>query len=161
MNKLRKYIPLLCIIIFAVLAAVALILPTPWSMERFMQLFMGIFLLQFSILKCFDLKGFAKGFAKYDLAAKRSSIYGLTYPFLELTLALGYLSNGGRLGVEWVYLATILLMGFGSAGIITALSKGLNTNCACLGTTLKVPLSTVAVTENVSMVVMAAFLLIK
>lgn len=159
MKALKKYTPLFSIILFAGLSSGALILTMHWSMELFMQLFMGIFLLQFSLLKVFDLKGFAKGFAKYDLAAKRSRIYGIAYPFLELSLALGYLSNGGTWGVQWVYLATIIIMGFGAIGVITALAKGLNTNCACLGTTLKVPLSTVAVAENVSMVAMATFLL--
>lgn len=159
MNKLKIYTPLIYIILFSVFAAAALMCCVSWDMERFMQLFMGIFLLQFSILKVFDLQGFAKGFARYDLAAKRSRTYGLVYPFLELTLALGYLSSGGTWGVKWVYISTIILMGFGSFVVITALSKGLNTNCACLGTTLKVPLSTVAITENISMVAMATFLL--
>lgn len=160
MKRLKNYAPLLFIILFAALAATALMQEIGWNMERFMQLFMGIFLLQFSLLKVFDLKRFAKGFGRYDLAAKRSTTYGLVYPFIELVLALGYLSKGYIWGIEWVYISTIALMGFGAMGVITALGKGLNINCACLGTTLNVPLSTVAVTENISMVAMATFLLI-
>jgi len=160
MSALKKYTPLFFIITFAALSATALMYFASSGMERFMQLFMGVFLLQFSLLKVLDLRGFAKGFAKYDLAAKRSKIYGMIYPFLEFTLALGYLSEGGAWGVEWVYISTIVLMGFGAIGVLVALSKGLNTDCACLGTTLKVPLSTVAVTENISMVAMATFQLI-
>jgi len=151
MNKLKKYIPLFVVIAISVVTALAMCSTAGFTMHRLMHLFMGIFLLQFAALKLYDIKGFAKGFALYDLLAKRLKIYGLIYPLLELTLALGYLSGGGN----WVYLSTICLMSFGAIGVFFALSKGLNINCACLGTTLKVPLSTVAVTENVSMVLMA------
>jgi len=121
-----------------------------------MHFFMGVFLLQFAALKLYDLPGFAIGFARYDLLASMVKPYALLYPFLEFTLALGYLTGGGK----WVYMSTIGLMGFGAVSVFVALQKGLNTNCACLGTTLKVPLSTVAVTENVSMVIMSTMLLI-
>jgi hypothetical protein len=134
----------------------ALSIDEGYALDRAMHLFMGLFLLQFSALKLFDVRGFAKGFAKYDLLAMRSRPYGLIYPFLELTLALGYLAGGAT----WIYIATFILMGFGALGVLRALAKGLDTNCACLGTTLKVPLSTVAITENVSMAAMAIFMFI-
>ena len=44
----------------------------------------------------------------------------------------------------------------GAIGVILALKKGLDINCACLGTSLKVPLSTVALTENLTMAIMAS-----
>jgi hypothetical protein len=155
-SKLAQYAPLVTIIGLAALGSVALSRTEGYSMDRFMHLFMGLFLLQFSALKLFDVRGFAKGFAKYDLLAMRSRTYGLIYPFLELTLALGSLAGGAI----WVYIATFILMGFGAVGVLRALAKGLDTNCACLGTTLKVPLSTVAITENVSMAAMAIFMFI-
>ncbi|MFT5904991.1 MAG: hypothetical protein ACI9E1_000580 [Cryomorphaceae bacterium] len=153
-SKLAQYAPLVTIIGLAVLGSIALSKHEGYTMDRFMHLFMGLFLLQFSALKLFDVRGFAKGFAKYDLLAMRSRPYGLIYPFLELTLALGYLAGGAI----WIYIATFILMGFGAVGVLGALAKGLDTNCACLGTSLKVPLSTVAITENVSMAVMAIFM---
>jgi len=153
-SKLAQYAPLVTIIGLAALGSIALSRHEGYTMDRFMHLFMGLFLLQFSALKLFDVRGFAKGFAKYDLLAMRSRPYGLIYPFLELTLALGYLAGGAT----WIYIATFVLMGFGAVGVLRALAKGLDTNCACLGTTLKVPLSTVAITENVSMAAMAIFM---
>ena len=155
-SRISQYMPLLTIIALAVLGALALAVNdgNELSFSRAMHAFMGLFLLQFSALKLFNVSGFAKGFAKYDLLAMRYRPYGFVYPFLELTLALGYLAGGG----VWVYLATFILMSFGGVGVITALAKGLNINCACLGTSLKVPLSTVAVTENVSMAVMSVFM---
>ncbi len=154
MNKLKQYLPLITIIVLSILAAGALSFHEEADMRRSMHIFMGVFLLQFAMLKFFDIKGFAKGFARYDLLAKKFKPYGLIYPFIELTLALGYLASAAN----WVYLTTIIVMGFGALGVVTALLKGLNINCACLGTFLKIPLSIVAITENVSMAIMAVVL---
>ena len=46
-------------------------------------------------------------------------------------------------------------MAWSALGVISALRRGLDVNCACMGTVLKVPLSTVALTENVGMGAMA------
>lgn len=153
---MKKYIPLIVVIGISAACSVVMSIGDPQFMSSSMHVFMGVFLLQFAALKLYDLSGFAKGFARYDLLASRLKGYALLYPFLEFTLALGYLTGGG----DWVYISTICLMGFGAVSVFVALKKGLNTNCACLGTTLKVPLSTVAVTENVSMVIMSTVLLI-
>lgn len=154
----RRYIPLITLITLAVLAAAAKQVDYgSWQPMPAMHDFMGVFLLIFSMLKLFDLAGFADGFQKYDLLAGRARGYALLYPFLELALALGYLS-------QWqprtVYLATIVLMTFGAIGVFRALAKGLDIQCACMGTTLNVPLSTVAVVENVGMVAMALAMLL-
>jgi len=123
-----------------------------------MRDFMGIFLLIFAMLKLFDVEGFADSFQKYDLLAAKSRGYAKLYPFLELGLALGYLS-------QWksplVFGATVILMSFGAAGVFRALRKGLDIRCACMGSSLNVPLSTVAVVENVGMVAMAGVMLVK
>lgn len=156
MKKLKKYTPLFVVIAIAGITSVVMCLSEGFTMQRLMHFFMGIFLLQFAALKLYDIKGFAKGFGRYDLLAKRVKAYGLVYPLLEFTLALGYLSGGGN----WVYVSTIVLMSFGAIGVFVALAKGLNIHCACLGTTLKVPLSTVAVTENISMTLMGIGLLL-
>lgn len=152
---MKRYLPLLIIVAAAILGGLALQQAGASGMKRLMEMVMGLFLLQFAILKLFDIPGFADGFQKYDLLAKPCRPYALLYPFLELALAMGYLASIG----QPVYIATIVLMGFGALGVLTALAKGMKTCCACLGTTLNVPLSTVAVTENVTMVVMASVML--
>lgn len=151
----RDYLPLLALLAVAGLAASAK-LPTygPAAGGRhWMHDFMGFFLAVFALLKLFDLPGFADGFQKYDLLAKSFRPYALAYPFLELALGLGYLA-------EWrpamLYPATMLVLGFGALGVIQALRKGLNVHCACMGNILKVPLSTVALTEDLGMAAMAA-----
>ncbi|GHC44995.1 MauE/DoxX family redox-associated membrane protein [Roseibacillus persicicus] len=154
----RRYIPLFTLITLALLAAAAKQLHYgAWAPQSAMHDFMGIFLLTFSMLKLFDLPGFAGGFQKYDLLAGRARGYALLYPFLELSLALGYLSQWQP---QTVYLATILLMSFGAIGVFLALAKGLDIRCACMGTALNVPLSTVAVVENVGMAAMAVGMLL-
>lgn len=152
------YIPLIVIVVLSALAAAALLLSHPNAgLHGWMNNFMGIFLVVFSMFKFFDLNGFADGFQMYDLAAKRSRAYAYVYPFLELGLGLGYLSG---LFPVVVYGFTILLMSFGAVGVLIALKKGLDLNCACMGSVLKVPLSTVALTEDLGMAAMGIFMLL-
>lgn len=100
--------------------------------------------------------GFADGFQKYDLIAKRYRPYALVYPFIELALGLAYLAHFNSVATNF---ALVIVMTIGTLGVLTALQKGLDVACACLGTVLKVPLSTVAVVEDVGMAVMAAIML--
>jgi hypothetical protein len=125
----------------------------PWSGMSWMHDFMGLFLVIFAMFKFFDLSGFAEGFRRYDLLAQRARGYGFVYPLIELALGLGYLTQERE---SALYLLTFVVMGFGALGVFDALRKGLDVNCACMGTVLKVPLSTVALTENIGMAAMAA-----
>jgi hypothetical protein len=150
----RDYLPLLVLVVVSALVAVAIYHSYGPGMNpvRAMHAFMGFFLVVFALLKLFDLPGFADGFQMYDLLAKRSRAYAFAYPFLELALGLSYLAFSRP---DVVYLATVILMGLGAIGVITALRKGLNVRCACMGTALKVPLSTVALVEDLGMATMA------
>jgi hypothetical protein len=150
----RDYVPLLALVLVAFLVATALARSygPDANSAHWMHDFMGFFLVVFALLKLFDLPGFADGFQMYDLLAKRVRLYALLYPFLELALGLAYLSFWRPVTV---YLATIVLLGFGALGVISALRRGLDVNCACMGNTLKVPLSTVALLENLGMAGMA------
>jgi hypothetical protein len=49
---------------------------------------------------------------------------------------------------------------FGAVGVIRALAAGLDIECACMGTVLRVPLSTVALGEDLGMAGMAAVMLL-
>jgi hypothetical protein len=97
-----------------------------------------------------------KGFAKYDIPTQRHRAYGYAYPFLELGLGFLYLAD---LLPALTQLATILLMAVSAAGVIREIRRGNKFQCACLGTTLNVPLSTVSIVENLSMGAMAALML--
>lgn len=153
-RSLSDYWPLLVVIGAAILMASARQLALPErEFSVWMRDFMGGFLVIFSMFKFFDLNGFADGFQMYDLLAKPFRPYAYVYPFIEAGLGLAYLS--GR-ATHIVYAATIVVMGIGSLGIFRALSRKMDINCACMGTILKVPLSTVALVEDLGMVVMAA-----
>ncbi len=153
-----RYTPLFVIVTVSVLAALAkqIDYAAAWNGRRWMHDFMGYFLVAFAMVKLFDLKAFAAGFAKYDLLAAISRHYAMAYPFLELVLGLGYLSM-------WqptvVYVATIVLLGFGSLGVLNAMRQGKKLTCACMGETLNVPLSNVTLTEDLGMAAMAAAML--
>lgn len=151
----RDYLPLVTLIVVSGLAASAMLYAsgTGAGAMRWMHHFMGFFLVVFALLKLFDLPGFADGFQMYDLLAKYFRPYALAYPFIELALGLGYLAFW-RPAI--LYVATVVILGFGGLGVIRALSKGLDVECACMGTILKVPLSTVALAEDLGMAAMAA-----
>jgi hypothetical protein len=118
---------------------------------------MGTFLVIFAMFKLFDLRGFAEGFAMYDLIGKRVRAYALAYPFIELGLGLAYLANLNPVITNSILL---VVMTIGSIGVLWALRNGLDVACACLGTVLKVPLSTVAVIEDLGMALMAVVMLL-
>jgi hypothetical protein len=92
----------------------------------------------------------------YDLLAQRVRAYGYVYPYLELALGLAYLSF---FLPAFTYVATIVLFLFGAIGVIRALRAGLDIECPCMGSVLSVPLSTVTLTEDLGMVLMAAVML--
>jgi copper chaperone CopZ len=118
---------------------------------------MAGFFLVFSAFKFLNLKGFAEAYATYDLGAKAWAPWGYVYPFLELLLGCAYLF---RWNLPLTNLATIVLMGFSSLGVIQALSKKQTIRCACLGTVLNVPMSTITLVEDLAMVAMATLALL-
>ncbi len=118
--------------------------------------FMAGFFLVFSFFKLLDLRGFAGAYSTYDLLAERWPGYGLIYPFLELGLGLAFLFRIAPDAANW---ATILLMGFSSLGVIRALMRRQTIRCACLGTVLNLPMSTVTLVEDMLMIAMAAAML--
>ena len=157
----KDYIPLIVIVALTLLAACAkqvAYFPDAdgWDWRRWMHDFMGFFLIVFSMFKFFDLPGFADGFQMYDLLAKPLRTYAFVYPCIELALGLGYLAHWQP---HAIYIATIVVMIFGSLGVLNALRKGLDIECACMGTVLRVPLSTVALTEDLGMAAMAVAML--
>jgi YHS domain-containing protein len=158
-SKFTDYLPLVVIVTITLLVACAKQHASGGGSNwmGWMHDFMGFFLVVFSMFKFFNLDGFADGFQMYDLLAKPFRPYAYVYPFVELGLGLGYLAHWLPLAI---YTATIVVMVFGSLGVIRALAKGLDIDCACMGTALKVPLSTVALVEDLGMAVMAGAMLL-
>lgn len=155
--SLKTYKPLILIFIFLV------VISTITSMEAgsihwsdWMHAFMAGFFITFSFFKFLDLKGFAMSYSTYDLLAKRFQTYGYIYPFLELGLGLAYLS---AFSLHFTYVATIVIMGFSSIGVVQSVLSKNRIQCACLGVVFDLPMSTVTIIENGLMIAMAAFML--
>jgi hypothetical protein len=154
---MKRYWPLFALVLIAALEAVALTYSMQKGVFAWMHFFMGFFLCKFAMLKLFQLSGFVKGFQMYDLVAKKFSGYAYLYPFIELSLGLSYLSFVYPIAA---YVITILVMATGAIGVIRALRQGLDVRCACMGTVLDVPLSTVTLSEDIGMGAMACWMLI-
>lgn len=150
---LTPYTPLLALAMVAGVGAAALALGgLPW-----MAGFMGLGLLLFAFVKLANWPGFVAGFRKYDLLAQILPAYAWLYPLLELALALAYLAEAphGPTNLAMLALAVVNMLGVGRA-----LQQGLNTRCACMGTSLNVPLTTVTMVENGVMGAMALAMLL-
>ena len=152
-NSLRAYFPIF--LIAAYIFGVSIISnfhngTIHWT--GWMNQFMAGFFLVFSAFKFLNLKGFSEGYASYDWLARKWNFYGFIYPFLELGLGILYL---GMWFPKIASIITIIIMGFSSLGVIESLLKKQKLRCACLGTLLNVPLSTITLIEDLTMVVLA------
>lgn len=156
-KKLIDYWPLISLILVAALAGFAICYGNQQNFMNWMHYFMGLLFCQFAMLKLFDISSFADGFQMYDLIAKKNRYYALSYPFIELLLGIAFLS---KIMPSVTYVLTIIFMSIGIIGVIIALRKGLNTYCACMGSVLKVPLSSVTLIEDIGMGVMALLMII-
>jgi cation transport ATPase len=119
--------------------------------------FMTGFFLVFSFFKLLDVRAFANSFQMYDLLAARSRAYALAYPFIELALGIACLLH---FQLRLVYIADIVIMGFGALGVIQSVLDKRKIQCACLGSVFNLPMSTVTIIENSVMVAIGIILLI-
>jgi cation transport ATPase len=153
---LLTYKPLLLIASF--ITGVSLL--TSWNGTeingmKWMSTFMAGFFIVFSFFKFLDLRGFADSYAMYDLLAKRVKAYGYVYPFIELALGVMYLVG---FNPAITTMATIVVMGFSSIGVIKSVLDKKQIRCACLGAVFNLPMSTVTIIEDLLMVGMALFM---
>lgn len=123
--------------------------------EWFIAIAMSLLALQ----KLKDVEGFATMFLNYDLLAQRWVPYSYIYPFAE-ALA-GILMIAGAL--MWLSIPVALFIGtIGAISVIKAVYiDKRELKCACVGGDSKVPLGFVSLTENLMMVGMAIWMLLK
>ncbi len=151
----KEYIKFVCIILGIVLISyLATGFSSTITTPNFLRIFMGVFFAIFAIFKLVDLRGFAVSYMGYDVIAKRFMVYGYIYPFIELALAGGYFFH-----VPYTEWATLIVMFIGSLGVLKELMRGSKIKCACLGTYIKLPLTTVSLVEDVAMGVMALLMI--
>ncbi len=155
-----SYAPLLVVVGLITLTTAALscrdFLAGIFSVRHAIQYFMTGFFLVFAGFKLMDLKGFASGYATYDLLASRWYIYGYIYPFIELFFGLAMIVGVWE---RQVLFAEMIVMTFGGLGVAQKLWRREKFECACLGTVLKVPLTKVTLVEDFGMATLAAIAL--
>ena len=120
--------------------------------------FMGLFFIVFSFFKFLDYKNFPSTFKMYDPIAKVIPLYGWIYPFIESMLGLAFLMR------EQLYIALIIsliILVTTTAGVVRTLIRKESIQCACLGTALKLPMTTATIIENSIMLFMTIWMLIK
>ena len=155
-NKIKQLKPLFIILGYISVTSILLNFRN-WNSTNAMLDFMGLFYIIFSFFKILDIKGFSTSFKMYDPLAKKITTYGYIYPFIEILLGLMFLT---RIEVNIALLITIIILGITSVGVTQTLLNKKTINCACLGTTLKLPMTEATFIENAIMIIMAIVLLI-
>lgn len=153
-----SYYPI--VLIFGYITGITLLIQLAQGSFNWMQWmshFMAGFFIVFSFFKLLNLKGFTEGYSSYDIIAKAIPGWAFIYPFVELTLGILFLIGLYPLGTN---IATFIVMGIGSIGVIQSLLKKTPFQCACLGTIIQLPLSKVTLFEDLLMVVMSAIMIV-
>lgn len=121
--------------------------------------FVAIAMCLLALQKLKDVEGFSTMFLNYDLLAQRWVRYGYVYPFAE-GLA-GVLMMAGAL--MWLSIPVALFIGtVGAVSVFKAVYiDRRELKCACVGGDSNVPLGFVSLTENLMMVAMALWMLLK
>lgn len=112
-----------------------------------------------ALQKLKDVESFATMFLNYDLLAQRWVRYATIYPFAE-ALA-GILMIAGAL--MWISVPVALLIGgVGAVSVFKAVYiDRRELKCACVGGDSNVPLGFVSLTENLMMIAMAVWMVLK
>lgn len=158
-KTIKKYSPILVILLMVTAFSLfneAILKPT-FLISNFLNTYMAVFFLVFSAFKLVNLTGFANSFSQYDPIAKRSKLYAYSYPFIELVLGLMFATSTL---IMLANVVTIIVMGVGTVGVVSALRSKKTIVCACLGGFFNLPMSYVTLFENLTMIAMAFIMLL-
>ena len=151
------------IAVFAVAALMAL--ATSWAAlgavvtVEAAEWFIAFTMCILALLKLQDIESFSSMFLNYDLLARRFVPYSYVYPFAEL--GAGVLMVAGAL--MWLSVPVALFIGtIGAVSVFKAVYIDKRTlKCACVGGGSNVPLGFVSLTENLFMIGMAIWMLVR
>ena len=150
-SKIKQLKPLFIILSYILIASILLNYKN-WNSTNAMLDFMGLFYIVFSFFKILDIKGFSMSFKMYDPLAKKVSIYASIYPFIEILLGIMFLT---RYEVNTALILTVLVLGITTIGVTQTLVNKRSIKCACLGTTLNLPMTEATFIENTLMIIMS------
>lgn len=156
-----SYRPVIALFAMTALMAVALsqaVMGSPLT-EHAAMWFISLSMCVLALLKLQDIDKFATMFLNYDLLAKRWVPYGYIYPFAE-GLA-GVLMTAGIL--DWISIPLALFIGgVGAVSVFKAVYiDKRELKCACVGGGSNVPLGFISLTENLGMIGMAIWMLVR
>lgn len=127
--------------------------------QRVVELFVVFSMCILGVLKLQNLQSYATGFVQYDLIARRYVPYAYVYAFVETTGGVLMLGGLATAVVGPVVLAASTV---GAISVFKAVYlEKRDLNCACVGGGSRVPLGFVSLTENLMMMAMAVWMLVK
>ena len=113
-----------------------------------------------AIQKLRDIESFSSGFLNYDLLAQRYVPYAYFYPFGE-ALAGVLMIAGGAFALAGAPIA-LFIGSIGAASVFKAVYiDKRELKCACVGGNSKVPLGFVSLTENLVMIALGLWMIVK
>ena len=156
-----SYQPVIAVFATTFLMAVAAV----WAMSNsfapvaIIELFIAFSMCVLAILKLRDLFSFSNMFITYDLIGMRYPRYAYIYPFAEAFAGIGMIANT----MTWLIAPIALFIGtIGAVSVYKAVYiDKRNLKCACVGGNSNVPLGFVSLTENLMMVAMAIWMIVK
>jgi glutaredoxin len=155
------YRPVVAVFVVAALMSLA----SSWAVHgSLLTLRAGEWFIAFSMcilamLKLQDVERFSSMFLGYDILARRFVPYSYIYPFAELLA--GVLMIAGAL--MWLSIPVALFIGgIGAISVFKAVYiDKRELKCACVGGANNVPLGFVSLTENLMMIAMALWMLLR
>jgi len=151
------------IVVFAVAALMSL--AVSWATSgalltiRSGEWFIAFSMCILALLKLQDIESFSTMFLGYDLLARKFVPYSYVYPYAELVA--GVLMIAGAL--TWLSVPVALFVGVvGGVSVFKAVYVDRReVKCACVGGNSKIPLGFVSLTENLMMVAMAFWMVVR
>ncbi len=156
-----SYVPVVAIFGMAALIALAIqwLGGGTFASIRSIELFVATAMCLLAVPKLQDVDSFATMFLGYDLLARRWLPYAYIYPFAEALAGVLMLAHA----LDWLSIPVALTIGgIGAVSVFYAVYvQKRDIKCACVGGSSRVPLGFVSLTENLMMVAMAVWMLVK
>jgi glutaredoxin len=158
----KTYTPVLMIFATSALLALGVMWSFPGAIfaVRTIELFAAFAMSLLALQKLKDVEGFSTMFLNYDLLAQRKVGYAYVYPFAEAAAGV-LMVAGGTLALIGAPIA-LFIGTIGAASVFKAVYiDKRDLKCACTGGDTNVPLGFVSLTENLVMVAMGLWMVLK
>ncbi len=157
----KSYTPVIAVFAVGAALAVALslfVFDSPFTI-RTAEWFVAFSMAMLAMLKLQDVEQFSTMFVGYDLLGQRWVPYAYAYPFLEAAAAV---LMAGRI-LPWLSIPIALFIGtVGAVSVFYAVYiQKRDIKCACVGGSGDVPLGFVSLTENLAMIGMGIWMLLR